>query len=687
MKKQYIYTALIITALLCAGCANEFDNATDSINSAAVELSSVSADPITKAVITGTSFTTDEAAAGIGLFLLDEDGDAYGINPANVRYAYNDGKWTAVQPLRIGGDKGYLYGYYPYSEAATDVKAIPVESSVNGTDWLYAALVEVTTTNAKSISLSLSHALAMVSLSFRLDESYVGDGTLNEISLSGSSVAASGTLDATDGSITALASKFTADTDQTLSKSTSTTLECLVVPISNGSGTPEFTVSCIIDGKFYSKTFTGHIAALAQGSQTTIEFTVLNTSIEVDGSSIGAWGDGGSQTVTVGGDYKVTVKLSEEDAGIDADVLLNVIADKKSVIVSAFSKSGEHLKCMTSENEFCTSQSKTSNLVYTFTISDITSDKTATIGYAKAVSIAVSPENSGSVEITGEAYEGETVILKAVPEYEFGFDAWLDKDGNLLACEEETYSNSVRLSSGGMSVKFKKNLILEGKFTVDGNGKKVCFTRGNLCESYGPKIEQHQYDFNAADYGNGSSRVSHFMWCDNFNDAASQTYVSEWSSHKTFFTEVEGFTVCGLGENQCRTLTSAEWQYLFGDNDNRRGKYRSGVDVCGNSSCVVLLPDDWEWGSNQDKQEYSYVEWKHMEAAGAVCLPAAGYRYGNNGELGIVTPNIDGYYWSSTYKDDHSVFDFEFTSNDIIQNGYKSRSRACSVRLVTDADE
>ena len=74
-------------------------------------------------------------------------------------------------------------------------------------------------------------------------------------------------------------------------------------------------------------------------------------------------------------------------------------------------------------------------------------------------------------------------------------DAWLDKDGNPLSCEDEIYSN-FRLPSGGMTVKFKKNLILDGVFSV-ADGKTVQFTRGNLCYvNRAPEIEQHQYDFN-----------------------------------------------------------------------------------------------------------------------------------------------------------------------------------------------
>lgn len=169
------------------------------------------------------------------------------------------------------------------------------------------------------------------------------------------------------------------------------------------------------------------------------------------------------------------------DEGIKDDVWIKKaeVVDN-SVKVTAQSVSGQHLKCtMDDSGDFCTSQSKTDNLAYTFTISDITVNTTATIGYAKPVRIAVTPDKGGSVEISdGELYEGDTVTLKAVPAYEYGFDAWLDKDGNPLVCEEETYPN-VRLSSDGTSVKFKENLVLGGVFTVadggKGNVKKVRF--------------------------------------------------------------------------------------------------------------------------------------------------------------------------------------------------------------------
>ena len=668
-----------------AGCAKEIENTLDSSNSTAIELSSVSTDQVTKAVITGTSFTTDEAAAGIGLFLLDNEGKAYGANPANVKYTFSSDKWSAASPLRVGNSKGYLYGYYPYSSTVTDVKAIPIESSINGTDWLYATPVEVTTTNAKSISLSLDHALARVSLSFKLDGSYVGDGSLSEISLSGNSVAASGTLDATDGNITASASKFTAGTDLTLSKSAATTLECLVVPVT-GSDTPEFKIACTIDGKAFAKTFTGDIAALASGKQTTIELTVLNIGIEVDATSINGWDENGSQKVIVGGNHTVTINLADT-VGVH-DILTDVYVDGNSTIIRASSCSGEHLKCIMGNGEFCSSQSRTGNLVYTFTISDITEDTSATIGYANAVSLTILPSNSaGSVEISGgDLYEGETVSLKATPNEYYKFMIWKNESGDII-CEGDEYEN-VLLSSGGIRAEFGSYLILDGVFSVDGNGKKVRFTGGNLYrDAEGFKTELNQYDFNAAQYTSPYAHISHFLWCNSSTHATDLYYDDDLLNGQTsFFTESESLNIAGIGKNKCRTLTKDEWSYLFGDNAARRGKYKSGVTVCNKKNCVVLMPDNWDGDADDIKGSYGALEWKRLELAGAVCLPAAGYRETYHEPTVIKSADDAGFYWSATMKDNYDAYCLKFTGGSI-EAGFDGRDRAFAVRLVTEVTE
>ena len=325
-----------LAALLAlAGCAKEFENTLDSSDSSAIELSSVSTDPMTKAVITGTSFTTDEAAAGIGLFLLDGEGNAYGSNPTNVKYTFSSDKWTAASPLRIGNTEGTLVGYYPYSETATNVKAIPVVSSINGTDYLFGSIADLTSANAKTGTLTLNHALTRLRITFKRDASFVGDGIPSSLTIEGDGIAASGTLDATSGKITATKSAFTVS-GLNASISAGLTEDCLVVPAA-ASDTPQaVTLRFTVDGKAYKVDLTDGLAVkLQSGIQTDITLTVKNTSVTVDGSSIGAWGDGGSQTVTVGGDYTVTIAYSS-DTGIEDDVWIkNVEVVNNSVVVIA----------------------------------------------------------------------------------------------------------------------------------------------------------------------------------------------------------------------------------------------------------------------------------------------------------------------------------------------------------------
>ena len=81
------------------------------------------------------------------------------------------------------------------------------------------------------------------------------------------------------------------------------------------------------------------------------------------------------------------------------------------------------------------------------------------------------------------------------------------------------------------------------------------------------------------------------------------------------------------------------------------------------------------------------VVWKEMELAGAACLPAAGYRFGDSD---LHTPsNVNdvgfyGYYWSSSLNSGSSAYAL-YLSSDLVNSSYDfSRSKACSIRLVTD---
>ena len=81
---------------------------------------------------------------------------------------------------------------------------------------------------------------------------------------------------------------------------------------------------------------------------------------------------------------------------------------------------------------------------------------------------------------------------------------------------------------------------------------------------------------------------------------------------------------------------------------------------------------------------YSTTQWREMEQAGAVFLPAAGSRAGNT----VSSVGDVGYYWTrTTYNKTHS-YALGFSLNDKITGPSVSirRYTGCSIRLVRDVE-
>lgn len=145
-----------------------------------------------------------------------------------------------------------------------------------------------------------------------------------------------------------------------------------------------------------------------------------------------------------------------------------------------------------------------------------------------------------------------------------------------------------------------------------------------------------------------------------------------------------------------RTLTNNEWSYLLYGRSNAENLRATGT-VNGVHG-MILLPDVWilpvgltfhagtgrnalDWSHNV----YSAAQWKHMEAAGAVFLPAAGYR---SVPLKVYDVDVVGAYWSTTnvkindeYSKEYAYYVY-FDPASIGAYEYINRSRGCSVRLV-----
>jgi uncharacterized protein (TIGR02145 family) len=154
-----------------------------------------------------------------------------------------------------------------------------------------------------------------------------------------------------------------------------------------------------------------------------------------------------------------------------------------------------------------------------------------------------------------------------------------------------------------------------------------------------------------------------------------------------------------------RTLTAAEWEYVFERRANADSLF--GFGSVNGTNGLILLPDGWTLPAGStfvpstengfvDKGTYyqgsgnayasnSYTEsqWAPMEKAGAVFLPAAGSRWSKN----VSEVNEKGYYWSATpAEEDGKAYCIYFHSKGYSVRHAASVSCGYSVRLVHDVE-
>lgn len=163
----------------------------------------------------------------------------------------------------------------------------------------------------------------------------------------------------------------------------------------------------------------------------------------------------------------------------------------------------------------------------------------------------------------------------------------------------------------------------------------------------------------------------------------------------------------GNQENQWRTLSQSEWDYvLFTRNTTSGIRFAKAtirdmiIDTISNDTVfndvhgIVLLPDNWSVSAymlnDANVAEAPYetnlitdAMWEVLEACGVVFLPAAGYRYGAST---VNYLNTYGYYWSSSYSDSRFACSMNFADNWIDSESSFYRYFGRSVRLVRDAE-
>ena len=147
----------------------------------------------------------------------------------------------------------------------------------------------------------------------------------------------------------------------------------------------------------------------------------------------------------------------------------------------------------------------------------------------------------------------------------------------------------------------------------------------------------------------------------------------------------------GNQSNQWRSLTYAEWGYVFNTRETISGiRYAKAKvnDVNG----VILLPDNWNSSyfalSNTNTSDASFSsnvitvsQWSTLELHGAVFLPAAGNRSGAS----VIGVGSVGSYWSASYVSSNGAYYVNFLGSSLHTNG-SSRYYGFSVRLARVAE-
>lgn len=248
--------------------------------------------------------------------------------------------------------------------------------------------------------------------------------------------------------------------------------------------------------------------------------------------------------------------------------------------------------------------------------------------------------------------------------------------------------------------------LLKGLFSVSAT-KQVRFAPGNLQYTQSTQtwsFAAEQYKFigiaNVTNCYGLADKIDLFGWSGNTGEAKWGVSTSEDDDDYS-----GDFLDWGrnIGDGMTwRTLTKDEWGYLLDTRTNAaslkgvarilfgKGEYANGL---------ILLPDNWEapadvtfksgftieWDTQAyaDYQTFTLKEWRKLEEAGAVFLPASGIRQ----ESDVYLLQYNGNYWSATYYDHLYHAHHLFFSSWVAGIDKEYRFFGYAVRLVQDVTD
>ena len=326
-------------------------------------------------------------------------------------------------------------------------------------------------------------------------------------------------------------------------------------------------------------------------------------------------------------------------------------------------------------------------------------------------------------EVNVEIADYETIEWGVM--YSSDKDELADRNGIMVVCDDALIENAYRVELSDLvsetkyyycayiNLNNKQYKFGETKeFTtleapkIDGidvfsvsDSKQVTFSKGNL--QYHPANNEWRFAESQLDYiGDANSNCSSTYngWLDLFGWSTSATNfgVSTSTSNSDYSGSFVDWGINQIGNdapNTWRTLTEDEWNYVVFNRPNASSL--RGVAQVNGVNGLTLLPDNWScpagvtfksgFHSNYGVdyyaayQTFTAAEWSKLESAGAVFLPAAGYRYRTD----VDYVQNSSSYWSATDYSSLLAYFLSFSSDGAGMN-YGSRHNGLSVRLVKD---
>lgn len=201
MKKNYLFGAAFVLALMGTACNNSEDLAQDVPN--ALKVTVKNNVPESRAIVHGTTLPVD---ARIGVTLVNEAGGNYdGVEYSNIEYKTTTGTdWAIVDENKIpllSSTAGKAIAYYPYADGI-NYAAIEVATD-DQEDWLYSGWTTADINNANPVAnFTMNHGLSAMRVILKKGAGYGATAIASTITAESDFFVESAVLNGITGALT-----------------------------------------------------------------------------------------------------------------------------------------------------------------------------------------------------------------------------------------------------------------------------------------------------------------------------------------------------------------------------------------------------------------------------------------------------------------------------------------------------